>query len=168
MNGLQALPSWQKYFGYPKGHVLGAVNAAQAIGSCVALPAVGVLADRVGRRKTLLLGAIFIIVASIIQTAAVNFGMFTFSRVLVGMGTILVVQPSPMLISELCYPTHRGKYTSLFWTMFYLGSIMAAWCTYGTQKNLPDSQWAWRGPSLLQASFPVIQLCFVSINSWRN
>ena len=33
------------------------------------------------------------------------------SRVLVGIGSMLVVQPSPMLITELAYPTHRGKYT---------------------------------------------------------
>lgn len=26
-----------------------------------------------------------------------------------------------MLIAELAYPTHRGKYTSAFWTMYYLG-----------------------------------------------
>jgi len=51
----------------------------------------------------------------------VNFGMFVFSRALVGAGGMLVVQPSPLLIAELAYPTHRGKYTSAFWTMYYLG-----------------------------------------------
>lgn len=40
---------------------------------------------------------------------------------------MLVVQPAPMLIAELAYPTHRGKYTSAFWTMYYLGAILASW-----------------------------------------
>lgn len=161
MNGLQALPSWKSYFGTPKGQTLGAVNAAQSIGSVLALPLAGYVSDRFGRKKTLFCGIITVVIASAIQTGAVNLGMFIFSRVLVGMGTILVVQPSPMLISELCYPTHRGKYTSLYYTFYYLGSVVAAWCTYGAEKNLGNSDWAWRGPSLVQAGFSIIQLILV-------
>lgn len=65
-----------------------------------------------------------------------------------------------MLISELCFPTHRGKYTSLFWTCYYFGAILAAWSTYGTQKHMGDRDWAWRAPSILQAAYPIIQLIF--------
>ena len=49
------------------------------------------------------------------------------SRLVVGAAGMLVVQPAPMLIAELAYPTHRGKYTSAFWTMYYLGAILASW-----------------------------------------
>jgi MFS family permease len=111
MNGLQSLSQWKDYFGNPAGSVLGLVNAAQSIGSVISLPVVGILPDRIGRRLTLLSGAITIIGASAIQAASVNYGMFVFARVLVGVGSMLVVQPSPMLITELAYPTHRGKYT---------------------------------------------------------
>jgi MFS family permease len=111
MNALQATSQWKNYFNNPTGSVLGVVNAAQSIGSFVSLPFIGHLSDRIGRKYTLLSGAIVIVVASAIQAASVNYGMFVFSRVLVGMGSMLVVQPSPMLITELAYPTHRGKYT---------------------------------------------------------
>lgn len=111
MNGLQSLTEWQEYFGHPKGAMLGVMNAAQSIGSVIALPFVAWLSDRIGRRVTLLSGAIVIVASSIIQAASVQYGMFVFSRVLVGVGSMLVVQPSPMLITELAYPTHRGKYT---------------------------------------------------------
>lgn len=111
MNGLQSISEWQNYFENPTGSILGVVNAAQSIGSVIALPVTGMLSDRIGRRLTLLSGAIVIVVASAIQAASVNYGMFVFSRVLVGIGSMLVVQPSPMLITELAYPTHRGKYT---------------------------------------------------------
>lgn len=111
MNGLQSISQWKDYFDNPAGPILGVVNAAQSIGSVISLPVVGILSDRIGRRWTLLSGAVVIIVASIIQAASVQYGMFVFSRVLVGIGSMLVVQPSPMLITELAYPTHRGKYT---------------------------------------------------------
>jgi MFS family permease len=150
MNGLQALPAWQKDFGHPKGQLLGAVNAAQSAGSILMLPICGTLSDKIGRRWTLFLGGVMIIVASVIQSASVNIAMFT------------IIQPSPMLISELCYPTHRGIYTAMFWTCYYVGAIIASWSTYGLQKNVPDSRWAWRGPSILQGGLPLLQLLFVS------
>jgi sugar porter (SP) family MFS transporter len=160
MNGLQATTAWKNYFGDPKGSVLGVVNAAQSIGSFVALPFIGYLSDRIGRRWTLLAGAITIIIASIIQAAAVDYAMFVVARILVGVGSMLVVQPAPMLITELCYPTHRGKYTSLFWTCYYFGAILAAWTTYGTQKHMNNSDWAWRAPSIVQAGYPLVQVIF--------
>ncbi|KAI9734012.1 MAG: hypothetical protein M1834_002669 [Cirrosporium novae-zelandiae] len=125
MNGLQSTAQWKSYFGHPTGSILGLVNAAQSIGSVISLPFIGILSDKIGRKMTLLAGAITIIAASIIQTASVKYGMFVFARVVVGIGSMLVVQPSPMLITELCYPTHRGKYTSLFWTLYYLGAILS-------------------------------------------
>ncbi|CAI6050771.1 unnamed protein product [Clonostachys chloroleuca] len=68
-------------------------------------------------------------------------------------------QPSPILIAELAYPTHRGKLTALFNTSFN-GSqqrgIIAAWCTFGTFKI--SSEWSWRIPSLLQGLMPMVQL----------
>ncbi|KAJ5621367.1 hypothetical protein N7528_006150 [Penicillium herquei] len=160
MNSLQSLTEWKDYFGNPTGAVLGVVNAAQSIGSVISLPFIGILSDRIGRRLTLLSGTIVIIIASIIQAASVKYGMFVFARVLVGVGSMLVVQPSPMLITELAYPTHRGKYTSAFWTIYYLGAILASWTSYGTQKHLSSSNWSWRVPSIVQAGFPLIQLIF--------
>jgi MFS family permease len=162
MNGLQALPSWKRDFGDPKGYTLGAVNAAQSAGSILVLPVCGMLADKIGRRWTLLFGGITILVASAVQAASVNLGMFIFSRVLVGAGAITIIQPSPLLITELAYPPHRGVYTALFWTNYYLGAIIAAWSTYGLQKNSLESHWAWRGPSILQGGLPLLQLAFVS------
>lgn len=160
MNGLQATSSWKRYFGHPSGSILGVVNAAQSIGSVASLPFVGILSDRLGRKYTLLAGILVVIISSLIQACSVNYAMFVISRLLVGVGGMLVTQPSPMLISELAYPTHRGKFTSLFWTCYYFGAILAAWSTYGTQKHIGESNWAWRAPSILQAAYPIIQLCF--------
>lgn len=161
INGIQSTGSFKTFFNNPAGSTLGLITASQSIGSVAVLPIVGILSDRIGRKRTLISGLILVIIASIIQAAAVNYAMLVVSRIIVGMGGMLVTQPSPMLISELCYPTHRAKYTSLFWTCYYLGAILAAWSTFGTQKHFSDSDWAWRAPSILQAAYPLIQLCFV-------
>ncbi|KAI4618809.1 hypothetical protein J4E80_005413 [Alternaria sp. BMP 0032] len=158
MNGLQSLPQWQEYFGHPTGALLGLVNAAQSAGSVVVLPFVGVLSDRYGRRIVLFSGLIGVIIATIIQATATTLAQFVVSRAVVGAAGMFVVQPSPMLIAELAYPTHRGKYTSAFWTMYYLGAILAAWTTFGTQNH--SGNWSWRIPTILQAGYPLVQLAF--------
>ncbi|KAI0159303.1 hexose transporter [Pestalotiopsis sp. NC0098] len=159
MNGLQSLEQWKDYFGQPAGVTLGLVNAAQSIGSVLAIPFIGDLSDRFGRKPILLSGILMIIAATIIQAASINLPMFIVSRLVVGFGGMFVTQPSPMLIAELAYPTHRGKYTSAFWTMYYLGAILASWSTYGTQTY--ESEWSWRIPSIIQAALPLVQLCFI-------
>lgn len=106
MNGLQSLKQWNSYFGNPTGTRLGVVNAAQSVGSVISIPLVGSVSDRFGRRPTLLAGIILIIAATIIQSTSINYPMFVVSRVIVGFGGMFVVQPSPMLIAELAYPTH--------------------------------------------------------------
>lgn len=161
VNGIQSTAAWKTFFGEPSGARLGLVTAAQSIGSVAILPFVAILSDRLGRKYTLLSGIIVVIIASIIMAASVNYAMLVVSRVIVGIGGMLLTQPSPMLISELCFPTHRGKYTSLFWTCYYLGAILAAWSTFGTQNRFPTNNWAWRIPSLLQAGYPIIQFLFI-------
>lgn len=115
------LKQWQTYFGDPQGSMLGLVNAAQSIGSVLALPMVGSLSDKYGRKIVLLGGVLGVIIATIIQATATTYAQFVVSRLVVGAAGMLVVQPAPMLIAELAYPVHRGRYTSAFWTMYYLG-----------------------------------------------
>ncbi|KAL1889063.1 hypothetical protein Sste5346_009128 [Sporothrix stenoceras] len=158
MNGLQSLEQWKEYFHHPEGALLGTVVAAQSIGSLVALPFVGDFCDRFGRKPVLLAGIVIICISAAIQAASVNLAMLIVTRVLVGIGGMFSSQPSPMLIAELAYPTHRGKYTSAYWTLFYLGSILSSWLTYGTESM--SGSWSWRLPSLLQAGYPLVQLVF--------
>ena len=74
----------------------------------------------------------------------------------VGFGVAIAGLAAPMLVTELAFPTHRATLTSLYNTSWLLGSIVAAWCTYGTFRI--SSTWSWRIPSLLQALPSFIQL----------
>ncbi|KAI4737345.1 MFS sugar transporter-like protein [Aureobasidium sp. EXF-12298] len=158
MNGLQSLPQWRDYFGNPVETKLGLVNAAQSIGSVILLPIVSWASDRWGRRLVLLAGIIGVISATIIQATSTTLAQLVVSRLMVGAAGMFVVQPAPMLIAELAYPTHRGKYTSAFWTMYYLGAILASWTCFGCESV--QSNWAWRIPTIMQAAYPLIQAAF--------
>ncbi|KAF2091417.1 general substrate transporter [Saccharata proteae CBS 121410] len=159
MNGLQSLSQWKDYFGNPQGALLGTINAAQSIGSVIALPSVGYCSDKFGRKPVLVGGLLGIVVATVIQASSTTLAQFIVSRLIVGAAGMFVALPSPLLIAELAYPTHRGKYTASFWCMYYLGAILASWTTFGTGTY--SDTWSWRIPSIMQAAWPIVQLLFV-------
>jgi MFS family permease len=99
------------------------------------------------------------IVGAILQTSAQNFGMFIGARFLVGFGLSFACIAAPVLITELAFPTHRAPLTSLYNSTWYLGSIVAAWTTYGTFRV--QSNWSWRIPSAVQALPSVLQLFLI-------
>ncbi|KAH7141898.1 general substrate transporter [Dactylonectria macrodidyma] len=158
MNGLQTLPQWREAFDNPEGAILGLMNAIYPVGKIIALALVTYLSDRFGRKRTIIIGAVTCVAIPFVQATSKNIPTFIASRALLGFFTSFMSQPSPIIITELAYPTHRGKLTALYNTSFYLGGIIAAWCTYSTFKF--QSDWSWRLPSMLQALIPAIQaLC---------
>ncbi|KAK1585401.1 lactose permease [Colletotrichum navitas] len=69
-----------------------------------------------------------------------------------------LLAPAPVLVTELAYPTMRGKISALYNTFFFLGAIIAAWSTYAIFRMSSTS--AWRIPSVLQGAIPAIQVTF--------
>ncbi|CCA69467.1 related to hexose transporter protein [Serendipita indica DSM 11827] len=159
MNGLQSVERWKAYFHYPKEEDLGLFNAIQSIGAFCAIPIAPYVSDGLGRRNGIAVGAFIVLIGAILQTATQNLGMFVGSRFLIGFGTTFAQMASPLLISEIAYPTHRAPLTSLYNTLWFSGSIVAAWTTFGTFRI--NSDWSWRIPSALQGLSSVIQLIFV-------
>ncbi|KAF4984050.1 hypothetical protein FZEAL_663 [Fusarium zealandicum] len=156
MNGLQTLPQWREYFGNPQGATLGAMNSVYPAGKVVAMFLVTYVADRFGRKRAMVIGAFTCVAFAIMQAVSQNLHTFIAARAILGVFTSFLAQPSPILITELAYPTHRGKLTALYNTSFYIGGIIAAWCTFGTFKL--SSTWSWRIPSLVQGLLPFMQV----------
>ncbi|KAK0919747.1 hypothetical protein LTS16_014654 [Friedmanniomyces endolithicus] len=159
MNGLQTLAYWQDHFHHPSAATLGLLNAIFSVGQVVGLPFVPLLADGIGRKWTILLGSSLIFLGVILQTVSTTIGMFIAARFIIGLGICYTQSCSPMLITELSHPQYRGKLTTIYNTLWYSGSIAAAWTTYGTLKM--ESQWSWKTPSVLQSFPSVIQLFLI-------
>lgn len=56
------------------------------------------------------------------------------SRFFIGFGTSIAQGASPLLITELVHPQHRAIFTTIYNTTWYVGAIIAAWTTYGTNQ----------------------------------
>lgn len=118
MNALQIAPHWKSYFHHPAGATLGGINAIFPVGKLCGLAIVTPLSDRFGRRPLLLTAFVICMIGAAIQGGSVNVGMLIFARWVLGVGTAMMAQPSPILISELAYPAYRGKMTALYNTFY--------------------------------------------------
>ncbi|EXF83954.1 hypothetical protein CFIO01_08458 [Colletotrichum fioriniae PJ7] len=157
LNGLQTIENWRAYFNHPSGSTLGLFTAIVNIGGFSALFFSPYIADFYGRRIATAIGIIILVVGVIIQSVpSVNEGMFIGGRFLVGFGSNISIGAGPLLIMELAYPQHRGRLTVMYNSLWYVGSIVAAWTVYGTIKY--TGQVSWRVPVALQCLMPVLQL----------
>ncbi|OJJ45208.1 hypothetical protein ASPZODRAFT_69905 [Penicilliopsis zonata CBS 506.65] len=157
LNGLQTMDAWENYFGNPDGSRIGLFTAIINIGAFCALFVAPYLADLCGRRLATAIGVVILLIGVIIQVVPnVNSGMFIGGRFLVGFGSNISIGAAPLLIMELAYPQHRGTLTTLYNTLWYLGSIIAAWTVYGTIGYKGNA--SWRIPVAIQALMPLLQL----------
>ncbi|KAL4885269.1 general substrate transporter [Aspergillus karnatakaensis] len=143
-------------FGNPTGSTLGLLTAIHNTGGICALFFSSYIADLLGRRAGVAVGIVVIFVGVIIQSVpSVDRGMFIAGRFLVGMGSNISQGSAPLLVTELAHPQHRGTLTTMYNTLWYVGSIVAAWTVFGTIKYTSDA--SWRIPVALQAAMPAIQ-----------
>ncbi|KAG8940400.1 hypothetical protein FRC04_005284 [Tulasnella sp. 424] len=160
VNGLQLVDQFQEYFHHPKGSALGLLMSAQNIGSLIALPMAPFVTDGYGRRASIFLGGLIMMGGVAWQGMAPNLTHFTLARGVIGFGMSFSVNAAPLLVTELAYPTQRASLTAIYNTMWYAGTIVAAWVTFGTFR-VPGSVWSWRIPSVLQGLPSLIQCILI-------
>jgi len=159
MNGMQSLEQWQTYFNYPDGPTLGLLNAIFNAGGTVGVFFAPFITDKLGRRLGIAIGSVIILVGVVVQSAASNIHMFIGGRFVIGYGLAISGNAAPILVAELAHPDFRGTITGLYNTQWALGSIIAAWVTFGT-LNISGAA-SWRIPSAVQAGPSVILLIFL-------
>ncbi|ANB14551.1 hexose transporter HXT13 [Sugiyamaella lignohabitans] len=159
MNGLQSLVPWQQFFDHPTGGRLGTMSNGVTIGTLIAVPFASLMTDAIGRRFTIIVGCIIIVIGAILQGAAQNFSMFIGARILLGVGGCWASTAAGPLLAECAYPTQRPTVSAFLLASWPLGSFVAALVTWGPYRSdLKTSNWSWRIPSLLQGFFPLLQI----------
>jgi MFS family permease len=147
-------------FDNPTGSRLGLIGAFPGFGGFAVLLFTPYIADFLGRRTGTAIGCLLVILGSIIQALASRSNpvpMFLAGRWLMGMGSNISNATCPLLITEIAHPRHRGRVTTIYNTLWYLGAIIAAWTTYGTLMHI-ETDLSWRLPVGLQCAMPGLQL----------
>ncbi|KAH6627236.1 general substrate transporter [Chaetomium sp. MPI-SDFR-AT-0129] len=159
INSAQLLPAWKDYFGHPTGGYNGILASALSLGSVIGLPFIPLVNDNFGRRWCIMFGSWVMIIGTIIQGLAINGPMYIMARGIIGFGLPYAIVAGSCLIGELGYPKERPILTSLFNACYFIGAIVAAGTTFGTQRI--NNDWSWRIPSFLQMAPSLLQVTFV-------
>ncbi|KAL6795028.1 general substrate transporter [Trichoderma sp. SZMC 28012] len=129
----------------------GIVSSMYQIGGVVALPFVGPAIDGFGRRVGMLLGAIFIVVGTIVQGVSNSQGQFMGGRFLLGFGVSIASAAGPMYVVEINHPAYRGRVGAMYNTLWFSGAIISAGAARGGLNVGGD--YSWRLITWLQALF---------------
>ena len=122
------------------GAVVSVFTGGAFFGAMFAGPA----GDYIGRKKTIMLGALIFIVGGSLQTAAQSLDYLYAGRAIAGLGVGFLVMIIPLYQAELAHPSIRGAVTALQQFMLGIGALVATWASYGCYINFPatsDKQW---------------------------
>lgn len=146
------------------------------IGSIVGVAFAGILGDRYGRKKTMLLSAVLFSVSAIGCAISADFNQLVLYRIIGGIGIGVVSIISPLYISEVAVAKYRGRLVSLYQLAVTVGFLGAYLCNFqlvdwGSGQVITDSDWfnkifvieMWRGMLGLEAIPAVAFLIVISL-----
>jgi sugar porter (SP) family MFS transporter len=157
-NSIQGTESWIQYFDNPNANQIGSINTVYTVGAIVSgWFFAGPCADYFGRRVPMVLGCMFVIVATFCQLFTPTLGGFIAGRLLIGIGQGLALPIGPVYIGELAPPDIRGRIMSIWQAFYSVGSFLAYWINYGAvahSASLPKN-WDWRMVVVFQLLAPI-------------
>src|ERR1039457_5242098 len=102
----------------------------------------GLLSDRFGRKKILMLTAVLFAVSALLSATATQFSVFVLSRILAGVAVGGAILIAPVYIAEISPSKSRGSLVSFNQLMIVIG-ISASFFSNYFLLNLGDANWRW-------------------------
>ncbi|KAI7906372.1 general substrate transporter [Cokeromyces recurvatus] len=154
MSGIVPNKHFLKLMGDPSSAVVGAMVAIYEIGCMFGALATGKVSDKIGRRNTIRVGSLILIIGAIIQTATQNLTMTIVSRVISGVGNGMNTATVPVYQSEISPPKSRGAHVCFECALLVLGIGTAYWLEFGL--HFVGGEFSWRFPLAFQNFFAII------------
>ncbi|KAF8666630.1 Permeases of the major facilitator superfamily [Rhizoctonia solani] len=111
--------------------------------------------EKLGRRRTIAVGGIIMIIGAILQTASFSYAQMLVARVITGLGNGLNTSTVPAYHAECASPEKRG----------YLIMIEGSLITFGIMVSffVKNSSAQWRAPVALQIVFALVMIIGVEL-----
>ncbi|KAI5796613.1 general substrate transporter [Geopyxis carbonaria] len=159
-SGVIVTPYFLEKFNHPNASLLGLVNALFDIGGAVGAILVFLFGGWLGRKRSIMLGSIIVIIGAIIQATASNVGALCAGRIIAGVGVGVDTTAIPVWQAETAPPKTRGHHMALELVFTATGLFISQWTNFGLGTN--NGSAAFLIPVLLQIVFPaftILMLC---------
>jgi SP family sugar porter-like MFS transporter len=120
-----AKPFYENYFQLSTPFQVGWAMSSALVGCLGGAVLSGVLSDRYGRKRLLILSAVLFTISSLGTALAGSFTMFVANRLLGGVGIGLASNLSPLYIAEIAPAAMRGKLVSVNQLTIVVGILLA-------------------------------------------
>lgn len=148
MSGIITSPYFLEFFNQPTRAEIGTMVAILEIGALVSSLVVGRLGDLIGRRRTILYGALIFVVGGLFQSFTKGFWTMIVGRLISGVGVGMLSTIVPVYQSEISPPHNRGKLACIEFTGNIVGYASSVWVDYAC--SFIESDVSWRLPLFLQ------------------
>ncbi|EPS45218.1 hypothetical protein H072_786 [Dactylellina haptotyla CBS 200.50] len=153
MSGLLTGENFKKFFDNPTAAQIGTMVAIlehshRKVGAFFSSLLVGKIGDIIGRRRTILYGAIIFVVGGAFQTLSIGMITMIIGRVIAGIGVGLLSTIIPVYQSEISPSHNRGLLACIEFTGNIVGYCSSVWMDYFCY-NIPND-WSWRLPLSMQ------------------
>lgn len=148
MSGIITGTYFKDYFDQPSRAELGTMVAILEIGALVSSLMVGRVGDLIGRRKTILYGALIFVIGGGFQTFSTTMTIMIIGRIISGFGVGMLSTIVPVYQSEISPPHNRGKLACIEFTGNVIGYSSSVWVDYAC--SFIPSDISWRLPLSLQ------------------
>ena len=148
MSGIITGVDFRDYFNHPGRAEIGTMVAILEIGAFISSLSVGRIGDLLGRRKTILYGAVIFVVGGATQTFATGMPMMMLGRIIAGLGVGALSTIVPVYQSEISPPHNRGKLACIEFSGNIFGYMCSVWMDYFC--SFIKGHWAWRLPLAMQ------------------
>lgn len=144
------------------GSDIGWLNASYSIAALATLLIGGIIIDRIGARKSILLFSILCLIAAVLSTLDGSFAMMVTARVVLGLGAESLI----VAVTTALAKWFKGKELSFAFgvnlTIARLASVAAdnspSWAGGVFYPNGPDADPSWQGPLMIGVAAGVICL----------
>jgi len=138
----------------------GVIISSLFLSAMAGAPLGGTIADKIGRRKALIIAGLLFLVGSLMMAFAPNIPILILGRVIAGLslGTVSII--SPLYISELSTASNRGKMVTFNTLGITFGTLLAFIVNYIFSH---DGDWRWMfGLEALPAFTLIVGMLFLS------
>ncbi|KAI5245733.1 hypothetical protein E4T43_03009 [Aureobasidium subglaciale] len=148
MSGIITGMYFKSYFNQPTRAEIGTMVAILEVGAFISSLGVGRIGDILGRRRTIMYGAVIFVIGGAFQTFATGMSMMMLGRIIAGLGVGALSTIVPVYQSEISPPHNRGKLACIEFTGNIVGYASSVWVDYFC--SFIGNDWSWRLPLFMQ------------------
>ncbi|OJJ55387.1 hypothetical protein ASPSYDRAFT_183410 [Aspergillus sydowii CBS 593.65] len=162
LGGLVSQPSFLSAIGNPTSGFLGTIVALFNIGCLGGCLIAAIWGNRLGRKRTITLGCVTMIIGGVIQASTFGAGQLIAGRIISGIGNGLNTSTVPVYVSETSKSTVRGRSLAIQMSIVIFGTVVAYWLDYGMIRT-QTGEVVWRFPLAFQDAFPLVTIALMPL-----